>query len=228
MENKQNIIGVYRYKINIPTMFHNYEMYIKNHNLITYIGEDYFIERWINNDYGLINKILLGKQGITPSKSKKTIDNATEITDITLSNRKTSLLITTEVKGTDVNDVNEIGVMTTDERLISHDVHSRIVVPESSTINIDYQYILTNGAYENNWERYSPDKDIYKVNVLEEVSYVIEEDTNKGYTKVESIEDLTNGTYCQIIDGDIIILYIITSDNTNPLINHTILVNYKE
>ena len=178
MENKQNIIGIYSYKITIPTMFNTYEAHIKNHNLITYIGEDYFIERWINNKYGVINRILLGKNGIKPSKNKKTITDAEEITNITTSNRRTSLLISAEVNGNQVNEVNEIGVMTSDERLISHDVHTPITVPETSIINIDYQYILTNGAYENGWIKYSPTQNIYYIEPLQEVSYVIEEDTN--------------------------------------------------
>ena len=45
-----NIIGEYSVKYNIYTMFDVYTVEIKNHNLITDVGYDFFMKKWYSED----------------------------------------------------------------------------------------------------------------------------------------------------------------------------------
>lgn len=149
METIQNIKGIYSFEITIPTMFHNYKITITNHNLITELGENYFIERWINNNYGLINKIVVGTGTTSVTKKDIKLGNQTQEFDITTYNINSSLRLHTEQEGSLINGISEIGVMTDDNRLISHDVFQQITIPTNCQVKLTYEFILTQNQGEN-------------------------------------------------------------------------------
>lgn len=224
--NKTNILGVYSFNINISTMFNEYKMKVTNHNLITNVGERYFLERWVSNNSDVINRIGLVQEDTVALKTDTELPDNTNLKEIDSYHIEPSkLILKLELVGSELDGVNGIGVLTKDNKLISHDTSFSINVPPNSIVNVDYQYILTDGAYINEWILYDSDENIYKYESNLPVKYIVEEDTNIGYSLSENKTNLTENSYCVEEENNKYIIYIKTSDNLNPN-QHLILITY--
>ena len=147
-----NIQGIYEFKIKIPTMFNTYELNIKDHNLITTKGFEWFINRWLSNDFRSIGEIAFGKS----TNEYPTIDTL-HLTDEVIIPYKdtdvkvkgTSISLSANISGETINDTTEIGVYTYNEKgldniLLSQDIHDKYNVPTTSTVTINYTFTVTN------------------------------------------------------------------------------------
>lgn len=153
MEN-QRIKGEYCFDINIPTMFHNYNLKIKEHNLITNNGIRFFLNKAlytpqviesddgnsysVNDEYGVIGYVGVGTNNQPVSVNDTYLTNETVFYDTQSKVVDNQIILTVNTTGEYVNDTAEIGVYTTKNILVSHDVHTEYIVPTSSTIKLEY------------------------------------------------------------------------------------------
>ena len=166
-----NINGEYRFQITINNMFHTYNFTMKEHNLITTIGLEFFASK-ITNDTKYegwnIKKIITGESIITPQSDddldKKTkgeiFRNSREFTVQPYANDNKIMMTQRGVSGQKLNNTVDIGVViekeTTvgedtqiEQKLISRDTHSRINIPDTSIIEINYMFTLTSNTKDD-------------------------------------------------------------------------------
>lgn len=226
--NKTNIIGEYELNIHIPTMFNNYTATVlKKHNLITNLGIDYFLNRWISNDTELIKNIVVGTGTTLPTKEDTSLsgylNSATP--SLTVDNTNNRIILKSTFSSNKINGTTEIGVTTSNGILISRDVHDAIDIPVTSTFTVTYTYTLSIESVKSTWSKRNLYTYTYLTKELTPVVGVIEEDTNSGYTQVIGSEQVEAVESSYFYDTEHNILYIHTSDNKKPS-NHTISIKY--
>lgn len=201
--------------------FHTQDKVImENDNLITLLGESFFMNRWINNEFEPITYILLGKGTGRPRKTdtilgKQTISKGCK-TSVDLKNKQ--LILTTDFKASEILNTTEIGV-TNGEILISHDIYEKItesLLQEDNTsiIHLTYTFNLTTGGYSGEWKTSTENPNIYYIYEPANVVGVITANTNDGYTRKNSINELTPGCYYYNITSKN--LYIYPANNVKP------------
>lgn len=162
------ITGEYSIAITYNTMFMNKTITLKNHNLITKKGMEWFIKKWHNNNVGEIKSIRLGKN-TAPNSSLYSLNDFIEPYTFNVAvHSKTEtaysealdeyvdkgLLILSQnsLQGKNFNETTEIGVIATDEQgedvLLSRTRYDSINIPDSCIINMEYHYILENKTTE--------------------------------------------------------------------------------
>ena len=166
MLEKNNIKGEYYFDINIYTMFHTYNILCKNHNLITNNGISFFLNRCVSNpsivesesgsydlndEWGVISKIGVGKNNKTPSLTDTSLTDAYFFDDVNIDVDGNQIIMTTETDGVNIDETTEIGVYTSTNLLISRDVHSEYSVPSTATVKLTYIFTLsqTDESLEN-------------------------------------------------------------------------------
>ena len=249
--NNSQVKGIYEYTINIPTMFNNYVLKITNHNIITFVGEEFFLEKWCNPNYtNVIDTVSVAKssESITSNEARKSdtsLNNSTIInfTDLVFENNKTYLKITVnsnvdgnDLTGDDLNDVCEVGLrskLTDDEYLLlTHDVHTALSLPSSSSIIFDYYLIFNNSSYNYDFTAVSGTK-YYVTNIDCDVKYIIWDYTTadgkyvpKLYSRVNTAP-IEEGTYQTVeLSDKTYNLYIYPFSDAQ--INDKTLITYKE
>ena len=191
-----NITGEYTFK-------QDDKVILKGHNLITLIGESFFMNRWINDEFSPITKILLGKGTARPRKTDTKLSKLSITKDVKttadLVNRR--LTLTADFTASEVLNTTEIGVSNGDI-LISHDIYEQISEDmlqndTTSTVHLTYNFNLTTGGLRSSWKPTKDDTSIYYVYEPANVVGVIEASSNKAYSRKGSVEELTgvDGSY---------------------------------
>ena len=147
-----NIKGNYQFNIIIPTMFKTYNLNIENHNLITNKGFEWFINRWLKNDFRSIGQI-----GFGYSEDEYASENTLNLTDeelVPYNNTKikindNSISLSATINGELIDGTTEIGIYTYNEKgldniLLSQDIHDTYSVPTTATVTITYTFTVTN------------------------------------------------------------------------------------
>ena len=215
--NNTNINGLYTFLITIPTMFKVYQIKTNYHNLITNYGENFFIDKWINNGNNeVINNIVIGDGTTNPTKRDTSLENQTNILDTTISTENRNVIMQTELNGAEINNTTEIGVITSEGNLLSRDVHEPIQVPYNSNITIKYMYSVDTGVYKSGWNPNQDFNNTYTINETEEVFLVHETDTGSGYIKKDTIIEVNSTPASYYYDRENNLLHIHTSDDANP------------
>ena len=153
MINNQAIKGEYLFDINIYTMFDVYKMCIKNTNLITSEGLNFFLSKAVYppiiedgnivDDFGYIGYIAIGTSTISAELSDTSLIEETKVfDDSTVKIDGNRIILTVETVGSDIDNTSEIGVYSTKSILISRDVHERYSMPSTSSVKITYTYTL--------------------------------------------------------------------------------------
>lgn len=193
-----NVKGAYRFIIPIATMFMNESIEIKGNNLITFFGECFFMNRWVNNEFSPIKYIVLGKGTSRPRKSDETLGNETcrKTCNYSVDPTTKKIELTTNVSASEILDTSEIGVCN-DDLLISHDVYRKIsstfLGNTTSSVTIHYTFSLVTGSLRSDWKiTSSGDYYLYEPNTVVGVS---ELDSGSGYNQVKSREELSEGSY---------------------------------
>lgn len=147
-----NIQGIYELEIMIPTMFNTYVLNIKDHNLITTKGFEWFINRWLVNDFRFLGQIAFGKS--TEEYPDKDTLHLTDEVIVPYANTKveskgSSVSLKANINGEIINDTTEIGVYTYNDKgldnvLLSQDIHDKYSVPTTATVTINYTFTVTN------------------------------------------------------------------------------------
>ncbi len=193
---KLNIKGEYTFHIPIQGMFLNETLKIKNNNLITLLGESFFMNRWINDHFQPITYIGLGKGTSRPVKTdtrlgKQTIQKPCR-SNVNLDNKRLTLSATFETR--EIKDTTEIGVLTADHKLLTHDIYtpitSDILGDSISSIYLEYHLQLTTGGIRSNWKTSTlSDTVLYCYEPVNVIS-VMENNTGSGYVRVNALNEL--------------------------------------
>jgi len=200
-------------------MFNQYTIEITKHNLITLLGESFLMNRLINDRLQPIQYIALGKGTARPQKKdtrlgKQTIKKTCN-TEVDLTNKQ--LILSCDFEAKEILDTTEIGVITNDDILITHDLYetitSTILGNSTSSIHLEYNIIFTTGGIRSQWKTSTTQNNILYTYEPNKVVNVIEYNTNSGYVKVNSLNDLktTKGAYYYDIASKN--LYIRTTKN---------------
>jgi hypothetical protein len=177
------------------------------------------MNRLINDRLQPIQYIALGKGTARPQKKdtrlgKQTIRKTCN-TEVDLTNKQ--LILSCDFEAKEILDTTEIGVITNDDILITHDLYetitSTILGNSTSSIHLEYNIIFTTGGIRSQWKTSTTQNNILYTYEPNKVVNVIEYNTNSGYVKVNSLNDLktTKGAYYYDIASKN--LYIRTTKN---------------
>ena len=216
-------------------MFNQYTIEIKKHNLITLLGESFLMNRLINDRLQPIQYIALGKGTARPQKKdtrlgKQTIKKTCN-TEVDLTNKQ--LILSCDFEAKEILDTTEIGVITNDDILITHDLYetitSIILGNSTSSIHLEYNIIFTTGGIRSQWKTSTTQNNILYTYEPNKVVNVIEYNTNSGYVKVNSLNDLktTKGAYYYDIASKNLYIRTTRSNTLNNISDMEIIVQTK-
>ena len=214
------IKGEYCFSFNLQTMFINEIIHFNKSNLITYVGEAFFMNRWINDEFTPIQSICLGKGTINPRKSDtklsmQTIEKKCKM-KVDIVNKR--VMLSCDFTASEILDTTEIGVKNSDGKLISHDsyakIGSTILDNATSNVHLDYSFSLSTGSIKGNWKVSNATKNIYRIYEPNHVVGVIENNTQSGYIRKNSVDELTAGSY--YYNKNTKDLYIKNTKNSDP------------
>lgn len=203
---------------------------IRGNNLITLLGESFFLNRAINNEFNPISYIVLGNSSIQAMKHDLALGNETCrkkcVCEVNLETKQIRLYCSctaSEILGT-----TEIGVAN-DEILISHDIYEVIdddfMTNDIDSVEITYTFDLATSSVRGNWKHYTSintgntNYRIYYTTEENTVIGVTEENTRSGYKNVSSLDTLksTKGGYFYDINTGTLFIRTTKADDPNGL-----------
>jgi hypothetical protein len=193
------------------------------------------MNRLINDRLQPIQYIALGKGTARPQKKdtrlgKQTIRKTCN-TEVDLTNKQ--LILSCDFEAKEILDTTEIGVITNDDILITHDLYetitSTILGNSTSSIHLEYNIIFTTGGIRSQWKTSTTQNNILYTYEPNKVVNVIEYNTNSGYVKVNSLNDLkiTKGAYYYDIASKNLYIRTTRSNTLNNISDMEIIVQTK-
>ena len=176
---------------------------LEGNNLITLLGESFFMNRVVNQHFEPIKYI---------------------ISSVDLINKKIILKATFEAG--EVLGTCEIGVAN-DDILISHDIYEKMsssfLEDSIGEVDVTYSFELTTGSIRKDFNKVADKDYTYWIAEPSLVVGVTEKDTNCGLRYVDSIDDVedTVGSYYYSISTKN--LYIHTTRSSNPNLENIII-----
>ena len=217
-----NCKGYYTVTIPLTTMFLNTKIQIHHKNIITTLGESFFLHRAIDDEYKPIQYIVLGKSNNRARKTDLELGQETIrkkcIKRVELDKQRIRLTVSFTAK--ELIGTKEIGVHNGDV-LITHDIYddlpSEVVSITTSEITVDYYIELSTGAIRNtDWQLSTGRTFTYYLVEPNTVTGVIESNTRNGYTRVNSIDEVETTKNSYYYDDITKNLYIHPSTNRTP------------
>lgn len=215
-----NLLGEYTFTIPFQGMFLNTELVVTQHNLITLLGESFLMNRLINDKLQPITDIALGKGTNRPQKKdtrlgKQTIRKPCS-SRVDLNNKILTLSCDFEAK--ELLNTTEIGVLTQDDILITHDIFeplsSAIIGTTTSTVHLEYNLLFSTGSIRSQWKTSTTANNILYTYEPNKVVSVLENNTGSGYTRVNALSNLTTTKGAYYYDLTSKNLYIRTTKNS--------------
>ena len=201
---------------------------LEGNNLITLLGESFFMNRAVNQHFEPIKYIMLGSSNARPKKSDVNLGNLTVkkqvASSVDLGNKRIILEATFEAG--EVLGTCEIGVAN-DDVLISHDIYEKMtssfLEDSIGEVDVTYTFEITTGSIRKDFNKVADKNYTYWIAEPALVVGVTEKDTNSGLRVVSSIEDVesTVGSYYYSIQTKN--LYIHTTRNSNPNLENIII-----
>ena len=201
---------------------------LEGNNLITLLGESFFMNRAVNQHFEPIKYIMLGSSNARPKKSDVNLGNLTVkkqvASSVDLNNKRIILEATFEAG--EVLGTCEIGVAN-DDVLISHDIYEKMtssfLEDSIGEVDVTYTFEFTTGSIRKDFNKVANKNYTYWIAEPALVVGVTEKDTNSGLRVVSSIEDVesTVGSYYYSIQTKN--LYIHTTRNSNPNLENIII-----
>ena len=175
---------------------------LEGNNLITLLGESFFMNRAVNQHFEPIKYIMLGSSNARPKKSDVNLGNLTVkkqvASSVDLNNKRIILEATFEAG--EVLGTCEIGVAN-DDVLISHDIYEKMtssfLEDSIGEVDVTYTFEITTGNIRKDFNKVADKNYTYWIAEPALVVGVTEKDTNSGLRVVSSIEDVesTVGSY---------------------------------
>lgn len=211
------------------------EKIIRGNNLITLLGESFFMNRSVNNEFEPIQYIVLGTSSIKATKSDVNLGNETVrkkcVSEVNLNAKQ--IILYCSCTASEILGISEIGVAN-NEILISHDVFEAIneefITDNIDSVEINYTFDLQSASQRTGWQYYTEGDDeevnnIYYIVEETTVTGVTEKDSNSGYRSVNSIDSLKLYTGAYYYDDITDTLFIRTTKNDDPN-GYKILIQY--
>ena len=211
------------------------EKIIRGTNLITLLGESFFMNRSVNNEFEPIQYIVLGTSSIKATKSDVNLGNETVrkkcVSEVNLNAKQ--IILYCSCTASEILGISEIGVAN-NEILISHDVFEAIneefITDNIDSVEINYTFDLQSASQRTGWQYYTEGDDeevnnIYYIVEETTVTGVTEKDSNSGYRSVNSIDSLKLYTGAYYYDDITDTLFIRTTKNDDPN-GYKILIQY--
>ena len=221
-----NLIGSYK-------IIANGEVILENHNIVTLMGESFFLHRAVNNEFNPIKYILLGNSSIRANKNDLTLGNETvrKLCTKKVDLDSKQIILNCNCSVTEIENTSEIGVAN-DKILISHDIYElqeNLLDPSLESVDIEYIFQLTTLTDRTDW-KYAASLDdgninnnIYYIYEDSNVTGVFEKNTHSGYHKLKTKEALKENCGAYFYDIDSKTLYVRTTTDDNPK-EHEILI----
>jgi hypothetical protein len=201
---------------------------LEGENLITLLGESFFMNRAINEHFEPIQYILLGSGSARPKKSDVSLGNVTVkkrvSSSVDLINKRIILEATFEAG--EIIGTSEIGVSNGDV-LISHDNYTKMsstfLEDSIGDVDVTYTFELTTGSMRKDFNKVVDKDYTYWIAEPSLVVGVTEKDTDSGYRCVDStaaVESTIGSYYYDLATKN---LYIHTTRNTNPNLSNIII-----
>ena len=201
---------------------------LEGNNLITLLGESFFMNRAVNQHFEPIKYIMLGSSNARPKKNNVGLGNLTVkkqvASSVDLNNKRIILEATFEAG--EILGTCEIGVAN-DDVLISHDIYEKMtssfLEDSIGEVDVTYTFEITTGSIRKDFNKVADKNYTYWIAEPALVVGVTEKDTNSGLRVVSSIEDVesTVGSYYYSIQTKN--LYIHTTRNSNPNLENIII-----
>ena len=195
-------------------------------NLITLLGESFFLNRAINSQLNPIQYIVLGNSSIKAKKTDTNLGNETVRKQCTrtVDLDKKQIILSCDCTATEVENTSEIGVHT-GEILVSHDIYElEAGFIDESMDNVRITYIIqlnslskrTDFKYYTSADTQSTQYNIYYTTEPNTVIGVNEDNTHSGYHNVDSIDTLKTSNGAYYYDYNNQTLFIRTTGANNP------------
>lgn len=207
----------------------NDKIILEGDNLITLLGESFFLNRAINNHFNPIEYILLGSSSARPKKSDMSLGNLTVKKRVTtLADLETKqIVLTCTFEASEVINTCEIGVCTDEDLLISHDVYTKIsddfLEDSTGDVDVTYTFELTTGSIRKDFNKVSDKNYTYWIAEPSQVVGVTEKDTLCGYRNVDSVELVESNVGSYYYSRNTKNLYVHTTRNTDPNLENLII-----
>ena len=198
----------------------------KSDNLITLLGESFFLNRAVNNLLEPIGYIVFGDSSVKAKKSDIALGNETTrkkcASQVDIERKQ--ILLTCSCTADEIINTSEIGVHNGNV-LISHDTYELdddFISPTVDSIEVSYLFQFISSSVISNLEHYtsvdteSDQYNIYYATIENLVIGVSEENTNSGYRAVDNINSLKTLTGAYYYNQNTKTLYIRTTKNNNP------------
>ena len=203
---------------------------LESDNLITHLGESFFMNRLVNSEFKPVQYIVLGTSTVKPNKSDITLGNETvrkkAYYEIDLN--KKQIMLSCSCSLSEIVNTTEIGT-TEGNVLISHEVYQRITKSMLGdvvdSVEINYIFDFSTSATRNGWTYYSAgdsqttQNNIYFIVEENTVVRVTEEtlsENQSGYHAVNSVDDLKTKRGAYYHDPYTKNLFIRTLNDDNP------------
>lgn len=235
------------------TFTQNNKIILTGHNLITLLGESFFMNRWCNDYFTPLDYICLGTSKIPAEKKDTKLGNETIrkkcSKDVNL--RKKVIHLKATFTSDEIKNTTEIGV-SNDKLLISHDIYEPIDEyflsndeGNYSDITVDYKFVIETGSIHTKWILTQITRNVYNENgepVLDENNKPVVEKVPNVYYRTEHdlvvgvLEEKSGNGYTQVYSFDDLTngtyyydkinqnIYIIHSNLENPNTTKDIIV----
>lgn len=184
------------------------------YNLIVNDGVSVLLSNMVENS-SKIGKICFGKGTTKPTVNDINLENImNETSNINYKINKRSLILTATLTGDYINGSTEIGVKSSNNTLISRNVHDEINVPTTATVQVKYIYSIQVAEYVTGWSENTSNKNVFKITEASKIAGVIETTNNVSYGQKNSMNEVVSekATFYQDDDN----IYIHTSNESNP------------
>lgn len=217
-----SLTGSYTIDIPVQNMFLNENLKIRNHNIITILGQSFFLNRAINENFNPIKYICLGNGKNLADKHDLQLGNETirktcvKKVDID----KKQIVLTANFPSKDIIGTSEIGVHN-GKVLISHDRYEKIdetfITPAVGDVTITYIFQFSTGAYRTSWKSSQLHQGMYYIVEPNEVVGVRENDLT-SYRRVTNPGDLEaiEGSYYHDITSSSNLYVHMINENDDP------------
>lgn len=224
-----NIKGEYYFKIPIISMFLNEMVVIKGTNLITTLGESFFLRRCIDDTLNPMEYIVIGNDTTIPLKTDLKLGNETKRANTTKSvdTANGTLTLTANFTKSDIVGITEIGVCnistnTNEEILISHDTFQETVLSDDflgsvvNTIQVDYIFKFSTSQIKSGWSKASGYTNVYYV--YEPNSIISIMDNTGGYglrnlNSISAVESSKGSFFYDSLKTNNIYIHLYHNDN---------------
>lgn len=217
-----NIIGSYIIKQGERVLVHQ-------KNIITNLGEAFFMNRAVNTEFDPLQYIVLGTSGVRAKKSDTSLGHETfrKKANIEINWNTKQILMYVSCTLSEILNTCEIGTSNGDT-LISHDTYERITSDDVGTsvdsVEITYIFDFSTSSIRKGWLPYTAGTETQQDNIyylVEEANVVrVHENINRtsqhGYHAVQELNELRTSKGAYYYDTFSQNLYIRTLKDENP------------